>query len=247
MLMYPKTINPDSETKLTMVPDAADDLLYRAIVNTMRDAVLVHDRQGIVHICNPAAERILGRPASELIGQSIFGQNWQAIHEDGSSYPTDHFFSVVTLETGTIFTEKVMGIRQPDGSLVWISVNTRPLIKAGENVPQDVLVSFTDVTERQHLLDNLNTAEAKFQNIFKHAAIGMALIGVDGYWLEVNGALCDMLGYSANELYAKTFQDVTHPDDLERILIHLEKLKSGEIPSPRNAISTNKGMRSGLC
>lgn len=229
--MYPKSMTPDSETKLTMVVDAQDDLLYRSIVNTMSDGVLVHDQQGIVHLCNPSAERILGRPAHELIGHSIIDINWNAIREDGSPFPPDQFPGMITLRTGAIFSGVVMGLHQLQGDLVWISVKSRPLINAGENMPHDVLVNFTDVTERQLLLNTLNTTEAKFQNIFKHAAIGMALIATDGYWLEVNGALCNMLGYTANELYTKTFQDVTHPDDLERSLIHLKKLKSGEISS----------------
>ncbi len=231
MLMYPKIINPDSETKLTMVAGAQDDLFYRSIVNSMSEGVIVHDRQGVIHIFNPSAERILARPARELIGQSIFEQDWQAIHEDGSPYPSDHFPGVVTLQTGAIFTEKVMGFHQPNGSLIWISVNSRPLIHDKESTPQDVLVSFTDVTARQHLLDTLNATEAKFQNIFKYAAIGMALIAVDGYWLEVNAALCDMLGYTANELFTKTFHEITHPDDLERNVTHYKKLLAGEISS----------------
>src|SRR5688500_18655921 len=56
----------------------------------------------------------------------------------------------------------------------------------------------------------------------------MALVGLDGGWLRVNGALCRMLGCSADALAGRTFQDVTHPDDLDTDLEHVAALVRGE-------------------
>ena len=53
----------------------------------------------------------------------------------------------------------------------------------------------------------------------------------DGSWLQVNEALCRMLGYTAEELYARSFQDITHPDDLDLDLAHVEQVLSGAIRS----------------
>src|SRR5690242_19901382 len=55
--------------------------------------------------------------------------------------------------------------------------------------------------------------DGPFQSPFQDAPIGVALVGVDGRWLQVNPALCRLLGYSADELLGMTFMDVTHPDD----------------------------------
>src|SRR5215207_10034416 len=52
---------------------------------------------------------------------------------------------------------------------------------------------------------------------FDHAAIGMAVVSMDGSWLQVNDALCKLLGYSEQELRATSFQQLTHPDDLRRV------------------------------
>jgi diguanylate cyclase (GGDEF)-like protein/PAS domain S-box-containing protein len=57
----------------------------------------------------------------------------------------------------------------------------------------------------------------------------MALVGTDGRWLQVNRSLCEIVGYSEEELLAKTFQDITHPDDLEADLGYVRKLLSDEI------------------
>ncbi len=51
--------------------------------------------------------------------------------------------------------------------------------------------------------------------IFDQAAAGIAQVAPDGRWLRVNRKLCEILGYAQDELLAKTFQDVTHPDDLD--------------------------------
>ncbi|TVY11074.1 PAS domain S-box protein [Paenibacillus cremeus] len=53
-----------------------------------------------------------------------------------------------------------------------------------------------------------------FSHAFHHAPIGMAILSTEGEWLEVNSALCQMIGYSESDLLHMTFRDITHPDDL---------------------------------
>ena len=71
--------------------------------------------------------------------------------------------------------------------------------------------------------------DSLFQNAFEHAAIGMALVAPDGSWLRVNRSVCQITGYSEEELLKRTFQDITHPDDLERDLANVRKLLASEI------------------
>jgi two-component system sensor histidine kinase/response regulator len=75
----------------------------------------------------------------------------------------------------------------------------------------------------------LRLSEERFSNAFEYAAVGMALVSLDGRWLKVNEALCDLIGYGAEELSGKTFQDFTHPDDLEASLANVRRLLDGEI------------------
>lgn len=67
-----------------------------------------------------------------------------------------------------------------------------------------------------------------FLNAFKYAAIGMAIVSTEGQWLKVNPSLCRILGYSMQEFEQMTFQDVTHPDDLESDLQSVNKLLQGD-------------------
>ncbi len=75
----------------------------------------------------------------------------------------------------------------------------------------------------------LDASEARFRTIFDLASIGIAVLSPHGGWLSVNRALCDIVGYTEEELMRKTFQDITHPDDLDLDLRQLEQLRAGTI------------------
>ena len=72
---------------------------------------------------------------------------------------------------------------------------------------------------------------ARNELTFAHAPIGQAIVELDGTWRQVNGALLQMLEYDEAELLAMTFQDITHPDDLDLDLGLLEQTLDGEITS----------------
>jgi diguanylate cyclase (GGDEF)-like protein/PAS domain S-box-containing protein len=69
---------------------------------------------------------------------------------------------------------------------------------------------------------------AHYDQIFNHAAIGIARVGMDGRWLEVNDKLCEIVGYCRNELLESTFQEITHPDDLEADERLMQRFREGE-------------------
>jgi PAS domain S-box-containing protein/putative nucleotidyltransferase with HDIG domain len=85
--------------------------------------------------------------------------------------------------------------------------------------------------ERKKAADQLRASEARFASAFENAAIGMALVSPQGRWLKVNQALCDVLGYSSEELLTRSFQEITHPDDLDADLEFVRRTLAGEIQS----------------
>lgn len=68
-----------------------------------------------------------------------------------------------------------------------------------------------------------------FLNAFKFASIGMALVSPSGTWLKVNGSLCELLGYPEKELLSKTFQDITHPEDIDEDLDYVQRMLDGTL------------------
>ncbi|HEX2236320.1 MAG TPA: PAS domain S-box protein [Actinomycetota bacterium] len=83
----------------------------------------------------------------------------------------------------------------------------------------------------ERALEDVRRFQGQFRDAFHHAPIGMALVDLDGRWIEVNAALERITGYTATQLSTMCFQDITHPDDLEHDLDLAEKLLAGEIPT----------------
>ena len=73
----------------------------------------------------------------------------------------------------------------------------------------------------------LGASEARFRTIFDIASVGIALVAPDGGWISVNRALCEIVGYSQEELWGLTFQQITHPDDVGTDVGMMEELRSG--------------------
>ena len=92
-----------------------------------------------------------------------------------------------------------------------------------------VVVQTRDITERKRTEEALREAEERFRRSFDDAAIGMALVGTDGRFHRTNRSLCEILGYRGEELLGKTFQDITHPDDLDADLDQVRRMLVGEI------------------
>lgn len=100
--------------------------------------------------------------------------------------------------------------------------------------------NITEIVAVRRLLDETvarrETAEAaqreseeRFRVTFEQAAVGIALVAPDGRWLRTNQRLCDIVGYTPDELLTKSFQDITHPDDLDSDLSSVQRMLTGEI------------------
>lgn len=79
--------------------------------------------------------------------------------------------------------------------------------------------------------EKLRESEERFRSAFQYSAIGMALVSLEGKWLRVNPTLCAMLGYSEDDFLTKTFQETTHPDDLNVDLYNIRQALDGKIES----------------
>ena len=87
----------------------------------------------------------------------------------------------------------------------------------------------TDITEKKQIKTELKKTTAKFRNTFEQAAVGIAHVAPDGRWLRVNQKLCQIVGYTKEEFLEKTFQEITHPEDLDTDLEYVRQMLSGEI------------------
>lgn len=95
----------------------------------------------------------------------------------------------------------------------------------------EVLTIIRNISDRKKSEEALRESEMRFRSIFDSAAVGISVADPSGRHINVNPALCQMLGYTESELQVLTFQEITHPDDLEIDLYHYQKLLNNEIDS----------------
>ncbi len=87
-----------------------------------------------------------------------------------------------------------------------------------------------EILQRSAAFENaLRESEERFRSTFEQAAVGIAHVAPDGRWLRVNQKLCEITGYTAEELSKLTYQEITHPDDLDADEQQAAKVASGEL------------------
>jgi PAS domain-containing protein len=118
--------------------------------------------------------------------------------------------------------------KHKNGSIVWVNTTGRVIEWDGDE-PVRMVGCHLDITKKKKAELNLEISEETFRNAFQHSSIGMVLVSTEGKFLKVNDSLCAMLGYTAEELISKTFQEITHPDDLEADLSLLQKTLNKEL------------------
>tara|TARA_R100000027_G_scaffold1806_3_gene1994 strand:- start:12068 stop:14383 length:2316 start_codon:yes stop_codon:yes gene_type:complete len=120
--------------------------------------------------------------------------------------------------------------RDDSGSYRWIHTRGK-VTKGSSGASPDIVVvgSHVDIATKRDPDAVHSQAEIYFHSAFKHAAIGMALVAPDGAFIEANQSLCNILGYTRDELVQKTFQEITHPEDLDSDLQYLSDIVAGKM------------------
>jgi len=158
---------------------------------------------------------LLGRSAQDLIGR----RDQELTHPDDRASDLAAAERIFAGELSTHQCEK--RFVRPDGSVVWALANLT-FLRDEAGRPLGCVGQFQDFTARRE-------AEERFRLAFEHAPIGLALVAPDGRFMRVNRPLCELLGYGERELLEATFQDVTHPDDLDADLELVRAVLAGRI------------------
>ena len=99
--------------------------------------------------------------------------------------------------------------------------------------PAVIVHSLIEVTDSLRAQAELSESEERFRGYFEQSVIGVAVTSPDKGWIEVNQAVCDLLGYDREELRRRTWEDLTHPDDVDADVAQFEHLLAGEIDGYR--------------
>jgi PAS domain S-box-containing protein len=175
---------------------------------------LAVSRRYILDFRLPQGAQLIGRSHYEVFPE--VPQRWRDIHAR-------------VLGGEALSNEEDQFTRQ-DGRIEWTGWSMAPWRGGDGQIGGAVL--FTEVTTEQvEARRALADSEARFRATFENAAVGVALVGTEGAILRANNSFARMLGYSAEELGTKAFQDLTHPDDVANNLSVLNKTLVGEAES----------------
>jgi len=131
-------------------------------------------------------------------------------------------------ENGGRYESEYRAISASDGKVKWLRTKGKVTFDDKGHATRFIGV-IQDVTEQKISEETTNQSVERFRGTFENAAVGIAHVGLDGSWLLVNDRLCQIIGYSMQELLNTTFQNITHPEDLETDLELMYQLQEGKI------------------
>ena len=146
---------------------------------------------------------------SSIIGVPLLaGSNVLGVLGLGHEYTTQRAFDQEDVEILTQF-----------GRLAVLAIENARLYSSAQQ----------ELAERKRTETALRESDERFRAIFDQAAVGIAQVATDGRWLRINQKLCAITGYTHEELLTKSFQEITHPDDLDLDLHYVHQMLTGEI------------------
>jgi PAS domain S-box-containing protein len=227
-----------------------EDFGFGQLYRDIPDAVVVGNVEtGRIELWNPAAEVLFGIPADEAIGQRlemIIPEPLRDRHRAGLAGYRESGHGAL-IDSG--LPVEMSALRRSGEPL---TIELRLLPVTSSRIPgQFVMAIIRDATLRkeaeldrlrlarehaarvaaEHAAEALRHSEERFRTAFENAPIGMDIVDLEGRFLQINSAFCELTGYTEQELLSRTFQDITYPDDLEADLALLNQLHAGEIPS----------------
>jgi len=199
--------------------------------------MLVTGAGGMVSQANESAGMIFGHTAAQLPGHTL-SQLLVEVADDAADLES----------LQSIVFPRELCIKRPDGLQGFIELNCKSLdtkALAADGAATSI-VMVTDITARkkaeialreiEHRLQTYNASNlpvgeehSSLHGAFHNAPIGMMLVDLDWQITRVNRSICEMLGYTGDELLARTFQDITHPEDISTDLDLVRRMIAGDI------------------
>lgn len=181
---------------------------YRGLIENAHEGIWIIDDKGMVKFVNRRMREITGHEKLENKNiQELFDQaNWKlmkkALDENRKNSVAQQELEIFCKNRG----------------VAAVLMSSVPLFENAQF--SGAFAMFSDITA-------LRETEKRFRKIFEEAAIGMCLVDMEGFILDSNPALLELLGYNKEEMFKKSFKDLTHPDDIPESISLFQELARG--------------------
>jgi len=201
-------------TRIAEAALAESEERNRGVVHALEEGLLIYGADGRVLSCNAAATRILGLAEEDLLYRTAEEWPLQIVQEDGAALPAGGMPSQRALRDRIAQRDVVLRIVRPDGSEVWTSVSSHPLVREGESRPYGAVTAFSDITERRRAQEQIaflayHDPLTKLPNralLDEHLALGLARARRSGHavallYVDLDDfkAVNDSLGHAAGD------------------------------------------------
>lgn len=182
---------------------------FRALIEKSYDAIVLLDREGKVGYVSPGMKYIYGYTPEERKGQSAFD-----LVEPSKRPEIMRLFDELLKNPGTSGVVQVR-FQHKDGQ--WVTVDVRATNLLEDPDVAGIVVNYRDVTEKMKAEEALRQSEEKFRSLIENSNDVISLVGADGNAVFVSPSIKKVMGYDSAERVGKSFMEIVHPEDRERI------------------------------
>ncbi len=143
--------------------------------------------------------------------------SWNALIHPEQKEEMLIYFKEYVFEQKHFFDKEYKIIRPKDGATRWLW-GRGELSFDNSGTPVKMIGTIQDITERKNAEDEIRRSRKEFQTYFDSGSVGLSVTAPDKTWLEVNQRLCNMLGYTKEEITGLTWSEISHPDDVSENL-----------------------------
>ncbi|MCL6471501.1 MAG: PAS domain S-box protein [Firmicutes bacterium] len=198
----------------------ASEKMYRSLIDNAGDAIFTIDLEGNFIGANKAAEELTGYTKDELLKMRFP----QLCPKSQVERIIAGFKQAVKVGSWSLTD---ISILRKDGKTIPVDLTGKLIELDGKKIAEAIV---RDVSACRRVEESLKENEARFRKVFDEGPIGMAITGHDFKFLRVNPRLCEMTGYTEEELTKMTFADITYPEDIDTDVQLARKLFKGEVP-----------------
>ncbi len=203
-----------------------NQIFLTSIVDNIPYMIFVKDAKDLQFLrFNQAGEELIGHPKEAMIGKT----DYDFFPKSEADFYTMKDREVLSGKTLLDIPEEV--IQSQSHGTRYLHTKKIPILDA-HGTPQYLLGISEDITERKQAEEVIRTGERKFRAIYEQAPTGIATLdSLTGRFTQINQKYCDITGYSQEEMLDRTFQELTHPDDLQADLDHMQQVLTGQVSS----------------